>query len=96
MSKITIGDFDGEELKELLNYYYGNVFVIDGNGVLLYVNKSAAQSLGLTVEELIGSTCYEMQENGYYDKSVAMEALETKRIQFHAIVQNGIKYNMLC
>lgn len=35
MSKITIGDFDGEELKELLNYYYGNVFVIDGNGVLL-------------------------------------------------------------
>ena len=79
MSKITIGDFDGEELKELLNYYYGNVFVIDGNGVLLYVNKSAAQSLGLTVEELIGSTCYEMQENGYYDKSVAMEALETKK-----------------
>ena len=58
MSKITIGDFDGEELKELLNYYYGNVFVIDGNGVLLYVNKSAAQSLGLTVEQLIGSTCY--------------------------------------
>jgi len=79
MSKITIDDFDGAELKELLNYYYGNVFVVDGNGVIIYANKSAAETLGLTVDDIIGTTCYEMQEGGYYDKSVAVAALNSKK-----------------
>ncbi|MEA4973234.1 MAG: sigma 54-interacting transcriptional regulator [Candidatus Metalachnospira sp.] len=79
MSRMTIDDFDGEELKVLLNYYYGNVFVVDGEGVIIYANKSAAETVGLTVENVIGTTCYEMQEGGYYDKSVAMTALESKK-----------------
>ena len=79
MDRITIDDFDGEELKVLLNYYYGNIFVVDGNGVILYANQSAAETVGLTVDKVIGTACYEMQEDGYYDKSVAMTALESKR-----------------
>ena len=34
--------FNGEELKELLNYYYGNIFVVDGKGKIIYANASAA------------------------------------------------------
>lgn len=79
MGRITIDDFDGEELKVLLNYYYGNVFVVDGEGVIIYANKSAAETVGLTVDKVVGTTCYEMQEDGYYDKSVAMAALKSKK-----------------
>lgn len=79
MKNITINDFNGEELKELLNYYYGNVLVTDGDGVLIYLNESAASSFGLTVDEIVGHTCYEMQREGYYDYSVAKEALEGKK-----------------
>lgn len=79
MGRVTIDDFDGEELKVLLNYYYGNIFVVDGKGVIIYANKSAAESVGLTVDNVIGSTCYEMQQGGYYDKSVAVAALESKK-----------------
>ncbi len=79
MKNITIDDFDGEELKELLNYYYGNVLVTDGDGALIYLNESAADSFGLTVDEIIGHTCYEIQNEGYYDYSVANEAIEKKK-----------------
>ncbi len=79
MGRVTIDDFDGEELKVLLNYYYGNIFVVDGKGVIIYANKSAAESVGLTVDNVIGTTCYEMQEGGYYNKSVAVAALESKK-----------------
>ncbi len=79
MKKITIDDFDGEELKELLNYYYGNVFVTDGKGILIYANKSAVDSVGITLDEAIGSNCADMERKKYYDNSVAMEALKTKK-----------------
>ncbi|GFI61042.1 regulatory protein AtoC [Clostridiales bacterium] len=79
MNKRTIDDFNGEELKVLLNYYYGNVIVTDGNGNVLYINKSAAASFGLSVDEAIGKNISDMQREGYFDYSVALEALESKK-----------------
>ncbi len=95
MKNITIDDFNGEELKELLNYYYGNVLVTDGNGVLIYLNESAASSFGLTVDEILGRTCYEMHIEGYSDYSVAEEALKSKKSVISRYTTNkGI--NVIC
>jgi len=44
--------FNGEELKELLNYYYGNIFVVDGKGKIIYANASAAESVGSTIDDI--------------------------------------------
>lgn len=95
MGKITKKDFNGEELKELLNYYYGNIFIIDGNGVNIYANESAAKSVGLTVDEIIGTTCFEMQKEGYYDRSVAAEAIEKKK-QVVSSYKTKTGLNVIC
>ena len=53
--------FNGEELKELLNYYYGNIFVVDGKGKIIYANASAAESVGSTIDDITGKNCQEME-----------------------------------
>ena len=57
--------FNGEELKELLNYYYGNIFVVDGKGKIIYANASAAESVGSTIDDITGKNC---QENKYEER----------------------------
>ena len=87
--------FNGEELKELLNYYYGNIFVVDGKGKIIYANASAAESVGSTVDEITGKNCQEMETEGYYDKSVALDAIRKKK-RVLSMYKTRIGLNVVC
>lgn len=87
--------FNGEELKELLNYYYGNVFVVDGKGKIIYANASAAESVGSTIDDITGKNCQEMEMEGYYDKSVALDAIRKKK-RVLSVYKTRIGLNVVC
>lgn len=87
--------FNGEELKELLNYYYGNIFVVDGKGKIIYANASAAESVGSTIDDITGKNCQEMEMEGYYDKSVALEAIRKKK-RVLSVYKTRIGLNVVC
>ena len=87
--------FNGEELKELLNYYYGNIFVVDGKGKIIYANASAAESVGSTIDDITGKNCQEMETEGYYDKSVALDAIRKKK-RVLSVYKTRIGLNVVC
>lgn len=87
--------FNGEELKELLNYYYGNIFVVDGKGKIIYANASAAKSVGSTIDDITGKNCQEMEMEGYYDKSVALDAIRKKK-RVLSVYKTRIGLNVVC
>ena len=87
--------FNGEELKELLNYYYGNIFVVDGKGKIIYANASAAESVGSTIDDITGKHCQEMEMEGYYDKSVALDAIRKKK-RVLSVYKTRIGLNVVC
>ena len=87
--------FNGEELKELLNYYYGNIFVVDGKGKIIYANASAAESVGSTIDDITGKNCQEMEMAGYYDKSVALDAIRKKK-RVLSVYKTRIGLNVVC
>ena len=87
--------FNGEELKELLNYYYGNIFVVDGKGKIIYANASAAESVGSTIDDITGKNCREMEMEGYYDKSVALDAIRKKK-RVLSVYKTRIGLNVVC
>lgn len=87
--------FNGEELKELLNYYYGNIFVVDGKGKIIYANASAAESVGATIDDITGKNCQEMEMEGYYDKSVALDAIRKKK-RVLSVYKTRIGLNVVC
>lgn len=87
--------FNGEELKELLNYYYGNIFVVDGKGKIIYANASAAESVGSTIDDITGKNCQEMEMEGYYDKSVALDAIRKKK-RVLSVYKTRIGLNVVC
>lgn len=74
--KLTFEDFF-----KILDCYYGNIFVTDGDGNTLYFNDFAelgAPRLGLTRKEHLGKHVSYFLEQGIFTRSVTMEVLRTK------------------
>jgi PAS domain S-box-containing protein len=68
-----------EDLKKFLDYSYDEIFVIDGQGKVVYVNEACERHYGLKPEEVIGKSVYYLSKNGYYSPLIAPFVLKEKR-----------------
>lgn len=69
------------ELKKLYEdiayYYQGSIIVTDEKGKLIFCNRGTCMLTGMTKEELIGSSAYELKKNKVFSESSITNTLES-------------------
>jgi transcriptional regulator with PAS, ATPase and Fis domain len=77
-----------EDLELILGNIFGNVFVTDKNGKLIYLNSSAASSLGTTEEHILGKTVYQLLDENILRRSFTAEVIK-KRSSVVGVATSG-------
>lgn len=85
-------------LLEALDHYFGNVFITDGKGQILYFNASSSESMGCSMEELLSQTSYDLENNKVVSESVSLLVIKTKKKQMRLITypKTGIVSAVAC
>lgn len=80
---------DLEKTNKLLNLImdnsFGNIFVTDGTGKIIYVNDHSVQALAVPREQLLQMTVYNLVEKGISDSAASIDALSAKRECMRAV-----------
>jgi len=67
------------ELDAIIDSVEDGIYVTDGNGVTLRVNKAFERVTGLSMSVLVGRTVHELVANKVYEKSVTLSVLNTRK-----------------
>ncbi|TBW40690.1 PAS domain S-box protein [Siculibacillus lacustris] len=67
------------DFEEIGDHLYDGVYVADGTGRTLYVNKSYQRITGIDAAEVIGRTVQELEADGLYTNAVTPEVLRLKK-----------------
>lgn len=70
---------DNKLLKLILDNCFGNIFVTNGSGRIIYVNDHAVRALNVSRELLLQMSIYDLVEKGVSDKASTITALETEQ-----------------
>lgn len=80
------------DFKEIVDNLYDGVYIADGNGDTLYVNKAYTNMTGLKENEIIGKNVKYLVENGIYHNAVTPEVIKQKKtITSIGKARNGIE-----
>lgn len=78
------------QLDAIFESSYDGLFVTDGEGRILRLNKSSARLNGYIQDKVIGKNIRDMVREGYIDRSVTLEVLEKKvAVSIMQRLQNG-------
>lgn len=67
------------ELESILDLAFDQITVSDGKGVFTRVSKRCTEIFGITMDEIIGKSAYELEEKGVFNHSATVEVVETKK-----------------
>lgn len=70
-----------EELNAIIESSFDGIYVTDGQARTVRVNTAYERITGLKREEVIGRTMGELVESGFYNESVTLHVLQTRRPQ---------------
>lgn len=74
---------DLESINKLLNLIldnsFGNIFVTDGAGTIIYVNENSVQALGIPKERLLSMTIFDLVEQGVVSSAATITTLATRQ-----------------
>jgi PAS domain S-box-containing protein/TyrR family helix-turn-helix protein len=70
-----------EELTAIIESSFDGIYVTDGQARTLRVNTAYERITGIKREEVLGRTMDELVENGFYNESVTLHVLQTRRSQ---------------
>ncbi|TGE37720.1 PAS domain S-box protein [Desulfosporosinus fructosivorans] len=68
-----------KELEAVFNSSYDEIFVTDGAGFTLRVNKASERFYGMKAEELIGKHVSKLEDLGLFSPSITPQVLRTKK-----------------
>jgi PAS domain S-box-containing protein len=86
---------DSHSLEEILDNSYDSIFVNDAAGNVLMVNPTAERLLNVPAAQMVGVNIRELLKKGYWDKSIALEAIE-KKTTVTGILRTRDGVNLLC
>ncbi|MFK2825510.1 sigma 54-interacting transcriptional regulator [Bacillus sp. B190/17] len=72
-------DMTLETLVKILDYSSDEIFVLDSDKKIIYVNNACEKHYGLKKQEVLGRSSVELFENGYWKPSLAPEVYEKKK-----------------
>ena len=68
-----------KQFETVFNASSDGIWVLDNTGVIIDVNSTAQNYIGITAEEVIGKNIEHLVEQGYMDRAVTPEVLSSKR-----------------
>ena len=71
-----IADFD---FRKIGDHLYDGIYISDGKGKTLYVNKAYTRITGISPEEIVGRYVSELENEDYYKNAVTPQVLKYKR-----------------
>lgn len=71
--------FLSDDLASILDCSYDGIWITDGEGKLLYVNKTNEQMIGIAKEDMIGRYCSELVDKKFFQSSATMEVIKTRK-----------------
>jgi len=81
------------DFREIGDHLYDGIYITDGQGKTMYVNKAYTRITGISAREVVGRYVAELMVDGLYKNAVTPEVLRTKK-QVNAMAEsmrNGIK-----
>ena len=66
-------------LSEILDCMYDGIYITDGNGVTLFINKSYSSMSGIKKEDAVGFHMQDLIKKGYFLESASLKVIETKK-----------------
>ena len=70
---------DYETMEQILNMSFDEIFVVDKNGYILFVNEAAVKHYGIKAEELIGKTVYHFDKQGLWEPTIFPIVMKEKK-----------------
>ncbi|WP_312515171.1 sigma 54-interacting transcriptional regulator [Anaerospora sp.] len=67
------------DFRQLGDHLYDGIYLSDGNGTTLYVNKSYTRITGIKAEEVIGRNVKDLLAEGVYKNAVTLEVIKQKK-----------------
>lgn len=67
-----------EEFDAILEYSYDGIFIADGQGVVIRINKACERIDEVKAEDIVGRHMKDLVEAGVYSESVTLKVLEKK------------------
>lgn len=67
-----------EEYRTIFEYSYDGIFISDGQGKVVRINKACEMMEGIKSDEVVGKSVKQLLEEGYYNNSVTLEVLKKK------------------
>lgn len=68
-----------DELEDIFNSSYDEIFVIDGSGQTKRINKVGESYYGVPVKTLLGQNVNDLEKSGFFNQSVARIVLQDKK-----------------
>lgn len=68
-----------EDFYKLMDCYYGNIFITDGEGYILYLNKWGGNFVGQSRTQFLGKHVSSLVDEGIWTGSVTQKVLEERR-----------------
>lgn len=92
----TVNDFKRNkltaELMEAINSSYDGIWITDGNGKTVYINKAIERITRLKSKDVIGKHMQELVDKGIFNKSATLKVLkEKKTVTIMQKVHTGIE-----
>ena len=81
------------DFREIGDHLYDGIYIADGQGKTMYVNKAYTRITGIQAQEVVGRYVSELMADGLYKNAVTPEVIRTKK-QVNAMAEslrNGIK-----
>ena len=69
-----------KELEVIFNSSYDEIFVTDGEGYTLRVNKAGERFYGMKAEDILGKHVSKLEELGLFSPSITPQVLRTKKL----------------
>ncbi|HZK83698.1 MAG TPA: sigma 54-interacting transcriptional regulator [Desulfosporosinus sp.] len=69
-----------EDYKRILDNSFDEIFVVDRNGIVTYVNDACIKNYGLNPSDIIGNTIDRLLSEGYYSPALAPVVLKNKKV----------------
>jgi len=67
------------DFREIGDHLYDGIYISDGRGMTLYVNKAYTRITGITPEEVVGRYVVDLERQGLYKNAVTPEVIRTKK-----------------
>lgn len=69
-----------ETIERILDCFSDGIWITDGKGIVLYVNRTNQTMIGVTKEEMLGKNCSDLVKQKVFQHSATMEAIKKRKV----------------